>query len=145
MECLIYQTIRQTPVPHKRIKNAVFFVLSFLRKKDGYISVHLIGDRRMARLNRMFRGVSKTTDVLSFSTAEGEGALDPSDIGDIFLSIPQIRRQARRFNVLFKEEFFRMLVHGILHLCGFDHEKKNEAKRMFDVQEKIVKRILNKY
>lgn len=139
MECLIYQTIRQTPVPHKRIRNAVFFVLSFLRKKDRHISVHLIGDRRMARLNRVFRGVSKTTDVLSFSAAEGEGALDTHDIGDIFLSIPQIRRQARRFGVSFKEEFFRMLVHGILHLCGHDHERKNDAKRMFGVQEKLIR------
>ena len=141
MECSIYQTVKHVGVQKKQIKNTVFFVLRKQKKQKSEVSVHLVGDKRMHTLNRAFRGKDKTTDVLSFATQEGVHMFDTGDLGDIFLSIPQIKRQARRFGVLYKEELFRMLIHGVLHILGYDHKTKSEASEMFGLQEKYLVEI----
>lgn len=84
----------------------------------------------MKSLNSRYRGIKKTTDVLSFTSTEG---------GDIFISLPQIKRQAKLFSVLWQEELDRILAHGLLHLFGYDHIRKPEAGRMLAQQEKLVK------
>jgi len=99
----------------------------------------------MKTLNSMFRGVERSTDVLSFAVQEGmkipeqEGAVD---WGDIFLCPWYVRRQAKRFGVSYKEEFFRMLIHGVLHLHGYDHLKEKDAATMFSLQESILNNVL---
>ena len=101
----------------------------------------------MRAMNRQTRGIDRPTDVLSFNPAEAPvawprfpGAAD--DLGDLFLCVPYIRRQARRFGVPYREEFLRMLVHGVLHLLGYDHTTKKDAQRMFAVQEATVQERL---
>lgn len=74
------------------------------------------GDRRMRSLNRRYRGKDRPTDVLAFP-AEGEGLL-----GDVVISVPYASRQARRRGEPAAREIDRLLVHGLLHLCGYDHE-----------------------
>jgi probable rRNA maturation factor len=107
----------------------------------GDVSVHLIGDTRMKRLNTIHRGKEKTTDVLSFSTLEGAPLPgEYTEVGDIFISVPQIIRQSKKYKVSIKEEMTRMLVHGVLHLVGYDHVEQKDAKRMFGIQEEMVVR-----
>ena len=101
------------------------------------VSVHCIGDIKMTRLNKQYRGKAYPTDVLSFPLGEN------NDIGDLFLCIPQIIRQAKQFGVSAKEECVRMLSHGTLHLIGYDHMTSEESKKMFDLQENIVKKCLS--
>ncbi len=84
----------------------------------------------MKNLNSRHRGIRKTTDVLSFPSEEG---------GDIFICLPQIKRQAKLFSVPWSEEADRMLAHGLLHLFGYNHIRKPEAGRMLAQQEKLVK------
>jgi len=99
----------------------------------------------MRRLQRVHRGKIGTTDVLSFATEEKNSPRpknNANDLGDIFISIPQIHRQARQWSVKFAEEFNRMLIHGLLHILGYDHLKKSEAKIMFDKQEHYLKNFL---
>lgn len=88
------------------------------RSPEGKVelSVLFCGDARMRRLNRDFRRQDKTTDVLAFPAAEG--AL----LGDIVVSVPYAARQARRRGEPRAREIERLLVHGYLHLLGFDHE-----------------------
>jgi len=135
MACLVYKTIKKSPVSQKYINNIVDSVLKKCQVGEVDFSVHLIGDKKMKRLNRQHRGQDKTTDVLSFAMEEGK------DLGDIFISIPQIERQARQFGVSTKEEFTRILIHGILHLLGYDHKKSADAKKMFAMQELLLKKI----
>ena len=85
-------------------------------KSKVELSVLFCGDARMRRLNRDFRRQDKTTDVLAFPAAEG--AL----LGDIVVSVPYAVRQARRRGEPRAREIERLLVHGYLHLLGFDHE-----------------------
>ena len=85
----------------------------------------------MRRLNRDYRGKYRPTDVLSFSLLEGEGAGISAAIGDVVISVETAARQARENGFTLREEIDRLLVHGILHLVGYDHERgAAEARRM---------------
>jgi len=140
MEINIRQTVKTKILSSQKIRQAVITVLKELKKDKLELSVTLIGDKKMKALNNLYRGKNQTTDVLSFST-DKHPQIGHDDWGDIFISIPQILRQAKELKVPAKEELIRMLVHGVLHLAGYDHEKKQPAKIMFDLQEKLVKNI----
>ena len=107
-------------------------------------SLTVVDDATIRRLNRQYRGKDKVTDVLSFGffgtkdkfpLPPGSG---PSALGDIFVSLPQIRRQAKRADRSAQQEFGLMVVHGMLHLMGFDHETLAQEKRMFRLQQDIL-------
>jgi probable rRNA maturation factor len=146
-DCLIISTVRYRPVTDVYIRKVVNRIYTCTQTK-GFLSIHCIGDRRMRTLNRRYRGIDRTTDVLSFAIQEGEeffvGTQDDSvlELGDIFISIPQISRQAKRFGISEKEEFTRMLVHGVLHVLGYDHVHPKDAQKMFFLQEKILTDIM---
>lgn len=149
MECTLFKTVKSVGVPDRQIQAVVLFVLESLKKKSAAVSVHCIGESQMRRLNRVHRGKDKVTDVLSFAMQEGEFMMEKKsehkDWGDIFICIPQIKRQAKEYGVSFKEEFFRMTVHGVLHLLGYDHEEEKEAKKMFSLQDKTVVSCLKQF
>lgn len=101
------------------------------------ITVGVVGDRTMERLNSMYRGKQKTTDVLSFQYTKTKTSLE----GDIIICLPQARRQARAIGNTINEELSFLFVHGLLHLFGYDHEKsKSEERRMFALQDRILGR-----
>jgi len=90
----------------------------------GQVSVLLTTDGKIRRLNRQFRGKDKTTDVLSFPALEGEVA------GDLAISVPTARRQACEQGHTLSTEIKVLMLHGLLHLAGFDHERdKGEMAR----------------
>jgi probable rRNA maturation factor len=95
----------------------------------GEISVLIISDRRMAALHRKFRRQSGPTDVLTFQH------------GEIFVGAETARRHARRFRNSLVNELGLYIVHGLLHLHGFDDENERDAQRMRTVQERILKAI----
>ncbi|NTU43022.1 MAG: rRNA maturation RNase YbeY [Nitrospirales bacterium] len=101
------------------------------RYPEMEVSVLLINDRRMREMNLRYRGKDKTTDVLSFSLIEGEGVLPPGmvNLGDIVISPAQAERQAAEQGVSFEREIRWLLIHGLLHLLGFDHERNRYQER----------------
>ncbi|MBI2437173.1 MAG: rRNA maturation RNase YbeY [Candidatus Magasanikbacteria bacterium] len=142
MECLIYRHVKKSPIENKQIQRVVLQTLRRVKRADD-VSVHLIGDTRMKRLNTIYRSKEKTTDVLSFSAREGfQISGEQTEAGDIFISIPQIIRQAKKYEVTSKEEMIRMLVHGVLHLVGYDHMREVDAKKMFRIQEEMVRNFV---
>ena len=143
MSCEIYTTVKHIGLPKKTIRDISFFVLQYLRI-DGDISIHFIGDKKMRTLNRVYRKKDYTTDVISFAITETAfpGVHNAQDLGDIFIATHQINRQARKNGISYKEELIRMLVHGILHLAGYDHIKKKDAKIMLPLQEKLVTKCI---
>jgi probable rRNA maturation factor len=140
----VFKTVRIVDISRKEIEAVVFAVLSQIGRKGEDVSVHCIGDRRSQTLNRHYRGKDKPTDVLSFAASEGKTLQRglSGDLGDIFICIPQIRRQARQYGISNQEEMIRMLAHGVLHLAGHDHLREREAKVMFGIQEEIVRKFL---
>ena len=97
----------------------------------------------MRTLNRAWRGKDRTTDVLSFSLREGAfAAVQPHLLGDIVISVPTAEKQAREAGHPLSRELERLLVHGLVHLLGFDHERgPAEARRMSRTEQLFLKRI----
>jgi rRNA maturation RNase YbeY len=121
-------------------------VLSAASEPTSELSVELIGDRRMRRLNREYRKKDRTTDVLAFSMREAltprAARLMPGMLGDVVISVPMALRQARDAGRSPDDELAALLVHGVLHLCGYDHERsKKEADRMHRRERAILRRI----
>lgn len=100
--------------------------LKLLGLEDKELSIGLVGDRKMAQLNRDYRGKDKPTDVLSFEGEDG-------DLGEVILDWQYIKRQARSLGRTEAEELNFILVHGILHLAG--HEDDTEPKRLAMIAE----------
>ena len=91
--------------------------------RDKQFSVAFISDRRMIELNRFFRGKSSTTDVLSFpDNAEQFETENENNLGDIVISVEQAARQADEHQLPLEAEIKQLMLHGVLHLCGYDHE-----------------------
>jgi len=88
-------------------------------------SVAFVSDRRMKELNSFFRGKDSTTDVLSFPHEPDEFDNDPSNLGDIVISANQAARQADENGLTLENEIKQLILHGLLHLCGYDHETDN--------------------
>ncbi len=129
-----YQTVRTKLLSVLDIEQIVVATQRAVKCTPADVSIHMIGDVRMTTMNAQYRGKSYPTDVLSFPTD------DIHDRGDIFICVPQIIRQSKQFGVTPKEECARMLVHGVLHLLGYDHQTKSDADEMFSIQEKVVKK-----
>ena len=109
---------------------------------DRELSVLLTDDTEMTELNRAYRRRNRTTDVLSFSQQEGpRGDLHPEILGDVVISVPVARRQARERRATLMSELTVLLVHGVLHLLGYEHEKAGRvrARAMRKEQERLVR------
>ncbi len=109
-----------------------------------YVTVFFVDQEDMKRLNYERRGINKVTDILSFPSYEqsqltsGDFLKDPEVVlGDLFISPKYCRNDSILMEILFSHHVAHMLTHGTLHLCGYDHEKLDEARIMEDM-EKII-------
>lgn len=123
------------------LKKIAAHILQAVGEAEAILSLELVGDGRMRRLNRSYRHRDTTTDVLAFATREGPGP--PSFLlGDIVISLPQAIRQAREHQQDLDHELVRLLIHGVLHLCGYDHERnEREARRMARRERAVLRHV----
>ena len=91
-------------------------------------------------MNKEYRGVDRITDVISFALEDNEDIVYDNIrmLGDIFICIPQMKRQAENYGHSEKRELAFLTVHGILHLLGYDHMTEEDEKEMFSLQELIL-------
>lgn len=122
-------------------------------KSHVEVQLTLCGDRKIRTLNKDYRGKDKATDVLSFPVHDSlrrgerddEFLFDVLNIGDIIISRDVARRQAKDFEISLPQETVHLIVHGFLHLCGYDHElSKEEHELMFGIEQKLVASIYKK-
>lgn len=108
--------------------------------RDGEISILFLDDNGILKLNRKYRGIERPTDVLSFALNQGDFPdPQPEMWGDIVISVETAARQAVEAGDSFEDEITRLLVHGALHLLGYDHERsKKDAARMRRMEWKII-------
>ncbi|WP_408953979.1 rRNA maturation RNase YbeY [Leptospira noguchii] len=121
------------------------------------LSLLLVGDSDMKEINRLRRGKDKTTDVLSFplefdlsplqkilpkNVGSNQKTLPPIALGEIVISIDTLQKQAKEIGHTEKDEFYRLLVHGFLHLLGYDHERGEEEEHIMKLKEDECLEIL---
>ncbi len=99
-------------------------------KVKKQIEVSFVTESKIRALNKKFRSLNKTTDVLSFEM------LDDKILGDIIITKEQAQRQAKRYKVKLEDEIKRLVIHGFLHLIGFDHQKKTDREKMRKEEKK---------
>ena len=95
-------------------------MLDVIGKTNSSVTVAFVSDKKIRELNRQFRRIDKATDVLSFPSDSGDG-----DLGDIAISIETAARQAKQNGLTIEGEIAQLLLHGLLHLAGYDHETDN--------------------
>ena len=111
--------------------------------ESRFLSVVLTTDENIHEYNREYRSVDRPTDVLSFPADEGDDLLAPPDgfLGDIMISIPRAREQAKALGHSTEREILFLTVHGVLHLLGYDHMRPEDEQIMLPVQRSIVEGI----
>ena len=113
------------------LKQRARSVLRLLELAKSELSISLVGDREIRELNRSYRDRDRATDVLSFSLVDGDWAsFRGAMLGDVVISIETAHRQARKRHRSLDEETARLLIHGVLHLVGHDHELPMDYRRM---------------
>jgi probable rRNA maturation factor len=113
-----------------------------LTPRAGVINVIVTNDRVIRDLNRRYRGKDKATDVLSFSYLEEGSRAKDAPAGDVFVSHQTLARDARRLGVAPENLALRIVVHGFLHVLGFDHETDADATRMERRERVLLRRVL---
>ncbi len=108
--------------------------------KEAEVSVLLVDDNTIRKLNRRYRGDDRPTDVLAFSQREGPyRGINPSLLGDIVISVERALIQSKRFNQSLEKELSLYLIHGLLHLLGYDDTDPADRAKMARRQEEILK------
>jgi probable rRNA maturation factor len=139
----IKDNLRKRRQATARLRPRLQALLSRSGLAECELSVLLVGDRAMRGLNRVWRGIDRTTDVLSFSQREGRfSEIRPELLGDIVICVPQAERQAADAGHSLARELERLLVHGLVHILGYDHERgPAEAARMRRKERQFLERL----
>jgi len=128
--------VKKTP-----IKFLIENILSSEKTNSG-VDVILVDDNLMKKLNREFTKHDGTTDVLSFGMQEGKS--DPVEfpgLGDVYVCLDQAKRQAEERRLKLEEEVALLVAHGVLHLLGYDHQKKNQETTMRKKERGYLKKM----
>jgi|CXWL01.1.fsa_nt_gi probable rRNA maturation factor len=129
--------------PRKAFERIGILVDRTIGLLPGQVNLVFCDDQTIHRLNRDYRGKDKVTDVLTFTYGnDPETSTDRDLAGEIILCIPQTRRQAKEFSLSFESELYKLVIHGFLHLRGYDHEKDDEYRVMKLLEEKIMKSFI---
>lgn len=128
-------------VPAVRIRDLALRVLRNFPKRTGNVSILLTDDGEIRALNRRFRGLDRPTDVLSFPLA-GTTAEGADYLGDIVVSVETAARRAREVGWATGDEIRFLVLHGLLHLLGYDHE--TDGGVMDRLQARIARRVLGR-
>ena len=114
---------------------------------DLEISVTFVRSRTIHIINRDYRGIDRPTDVISFAIRDGLEDFIPDeekDLGDLFINIDYVRKQAREYGHSEKRELGFLFTHGLLHCLGYDHMNPEDEKKMFALQDRILDPIISR-
>jgi probable rRNA maturation factor len=122
----------------KNIRSTVLKIFTILvQPKDSEICISFVDDETIRELNNTYRNINRATDVLSFP----QDGPDFSILGDIVISVDTAKRHAVRYENTYEFEIKKLIVHGILHLLGFDHKKKKETIVMREKEKQLLAQV----
>jgi probable rRNA maturation factor len=153
MEILIDDLQEEKTIDIPKMRQVALGILRKLGCQEPCeLSILLVDDQEIRRLNREYRGIDRSTDVLSFAQQEqgdsepirfhSEDDSFPLILGDVILSVETTQKQAEERGIPFERELYFLLTHGILHLLGYDHHTDHDARKMKSLEQEIVE-LLN--
>jgi probable rRNA maturation factor len=115
----------------RRLRRSINRLMKETNCLESELSILLLDDEQIQEINRTYLLRDRPTNVISFAMTEGEfGAINPYILGDIIISIETALRDAEKENIDFMDEVEFLLIHGLLHLLGYDHESRTHAEAM---------------
>ncbi len=152
IKIIIQNRQRKYPIDKRQIHDWVSKILQILDENTGEVGVTFVNNRVIQELNRQYRGKDTPTDVLSFPMLENpkehektfriEEETPTRLLGDVIISLEKAHEEAPLFYKGFSEQVLFLIIHGLLHLLGYDHEQsRNEAARMRRQEERLFNRI----
>ncbi|QEN05852.1 rRNA maturation RNase YbeY [Thiospirochaeta perfilievii] len=145
---LMYQNINKVDWEEKLL-GFTDSILNLLEIDNWEFSLTLCDNSYIHKINRDYRDKDKPTDVITFVMSDEpfpvtQEAGEPYSAGDIIISLETVEENSKYFKVSYEEELKRVLIHGILHLMGLDHETNSEDEEMLIKQEKILKDLIGR-
>jgi probable rRNA maturation factor len=129
MKLQIENSQSKIKIDKRMIRSTVLKILKTLDCADKEISLSFVDDEKIKQLNKQYLGKDKATNVLSFSLLEGEyGNINPQILGDIIISVETAQRDALYGKLTIDQEIDFLIIHGILHLLGYNHENTTEKE-----------------
>ena len=115
--------------------------------KEVDVAVILIRSKAIQKLNKQYRNIDKSTDVISFAIQDSEELMldDTLDIGDIYINVDSVVSQALDYGHSIRREFCFLFIHGFLHCFGYDHMNEKDEKIMFELQNKILDPLVKRW
>ena len=144
MKINLYKQVSSVPVSLPLVKKVVQAALPS-RYRTGQVNIFFVTAQEIKKLNQLYRHKNSATDVLSFPLISSEKFIlppqEPRELGDIFICPAVAARQVKEFNQTLRTEIIFLLIHGLLHLIGYDHIKISDRQRMEKMQNKILLKI----
>lgn len=136
--------------PSELVESMLVSIVKLLGEDDCEFSCTFVGDETMRELNNAYRGKDESTDILSFVQTEEDDEFpfptaeesESRMLGDMLISLDTMERNCEYFTVSFQEELVRLLIHGVLHLLGWDHETNEIIEPMLQKQEDLLKIVM---
>lgn len=126
------------------VRKVVKKFLKYYNKEDKEVSIAFIGDKTIRKLNKTYRGINKITDVLAFPdvmVGTSSNNEQSNFLGEVIINYIQVKRQAKRFNNSVKQELIFILIHGLLHLLGYDDKTEKGRREMERLGEEFVAKL----
>jgi probable rRNA maturation factor len=136
--------VRKSGVDGRALVSTAKRLLAALGEENASLSLTLVADDAIRRLNNAHRGKDRPTDVLSFPLFEaGQSGHEPVErmLGDVVISLDTARRQAADYDATLQNELYRLLIHGILHVLGHDHEESVQRDKMEREERRLAQAI----
>lgn len=127
------------PVPRQRIMKLFDFIEKGEKPPNSTLNIIFLGDRKMKSLNQKYRGISQSTDVLSFNIDDTAG--DDSIFGEIYISLQTAVRYAKVDKIGINKMILRLGCHGFLHLLGYDHQTLKGRRQMENREEYYLSKV----
>ncbi|MFH0974417.1 MAG: rRNA maturation RNase YbeY [Spirochaetota bacterium] len=128
-------------ITEKRIKKTVAAICKKLKLKSAVITIILCDNKYIKKINKDYRKKNEPTDVISFSYREIPFPAVKSgleELGDIYISLEKASENAEKYEAAFADEITRLLIHGVLHLLGYDHERSDEDEKIMRAKEEEI-------
>ena len=144
MKIWIRNQQKHIPLDPRKIRKAGQRILADLALPDVELSILLVEDAQIRELNRRYLQRDKPTNVIAFPMRKGESpTLHPHLLGDLVISVETAQRQSRRFGLNPMQMIILLMVHGILHLIGYEHEgTRTGARKMAIKQKELFRKVL---